>query len=132
MYIEPEEVKKYKYIFGIRNEFNKRNLESSTEPDFFLEIPNTKEVKNDLVEMKAMINNKMAPTSTEEALEAFDLVELSHSLAGIKFRVVSNNLTVHMINTQFPLRREDFDMWVRSANVVPSTKQFLIDCKIKF
>ena len=129
--LEVEE-KEYKYMFGIRNEFNKRTLESSIEPDFFLEIPNSEKHKKDSEEMEAMLDNKTAPTSSKEALEAFNFTILAKYLSALKHRVVTENLSVHMITTLYSLSREVFDDWVRSANVVPSTKQFLIDCKIKF
>lgn len=123
-------MKKYKYLFGVRSVFNKLTLETKLGADFFLELPNDKKHYKNFKEMKSMIKNKIFPTSKKEALEAFNFSGLAETLNAIKYMTLANNLSVHMINTDFPFKRKDFKEWIELANKVPSVKDFLKESRI--
>jgi len=118
-----------KYIFGVRHVQNNQTMETRLESDFLLEIPNTKERKKDAELMIEMANNEIFKTSQKEAIKAYNFEELSHSLAAIPFIIKANNLTAHMIETDFKFDREDLDIWIRSINVT-NDKTKLIESMI--
>jgi len=127
--INEEKEFEYFYIFGVRSETTK-DLRSELCLDFLIEYTSEDLENKELA--KIMIENKMLPTSTEEAINAMGLNHLSAAIHCSKIRSRYERLSVHQFKSTFPMTREDLSDYVKSSNNCEYSRKKLIDSKIQF
>jgi hypothetical protein len=116
----------YKYYFGVRVD---PRLETAghVELDCMIEI--TEEDQKNIELAKDMVRNEMWKSTDEEALKACNVEHLS-TIIYMKYRAFTNNLSLHMITTEFKLEREDLKIWIDSCNWDSIAKEKLIKSKV--
>jgi hypothetical protein len=117
----------FKYYFGVRVDSTLENS-GRLELDGMLEITE-EDIKNAKL-AESMIKNEIWKTTNKEALEACHLEHLTAIIA-MQYRANANNLSLHMIQTDFKLKEKDLRMWVDSCNYDKVAKQKLIDSKVR-
>jgi hypothetical protein len=116
----------FKYYFGVRVD---PRLETAghVELDCMIEI--TEEDQKNIELAKDMVKNQIWKTTNKEALKSCNVEHLT-AITMMQHRAFANNLSLHMIHTEFKLEEEDLKMWVDSCNHDKVAKQKLIDSKV--
>lgn len=117
----------YKYLFSVRVDSSLENG-GNISLDSFLEI--TPDEQKRLQLAMDMKNNEIWKSTTKEALEAFDVSHFS-IIHGFEMRAHVNMATIHMVESEFQLTREDLSIWVKSCNWDSISKQKLLDSELR-
>ena len=121
---------KYYYIFGVRIENTNFKDRGKLSLDFMIDY-NSDDIENaDLA--KDMVDNEMIPTSSNEAIKAVGLIHLASTIYGSQFTARANNLSVHKMNTNFKITREDLHIWVDCCNHDEISLKKLEESKIHY
>jgi len=121
----------HKYIFGIRPVYNQNDFSTELQLDFFIDdYPSTEKGLEDLNLMIDMTKNKINKSTEKEAIKAYKFERLANELKMIKYMKGANNLSIHVINFEYELEREDLRNMVELANTIPDIKQQLLDSRI--
>lgn len=116
----------YKYLFSVQVD---SSLEKGGEIslDSFLEISPDEQRRLKLAE--DMYRNEIWKTDLKDAMKTFDVEHLLVINALLTSAHV-NQRSIHMVETEFPITREDLAMWVKSSNIDKISKQKLLDSRI--
>jgi len=81
---------------------------------------------------QAMIDNKMFPTTSAEAVAAVGMSNEAYSISAIKMRMTFNpDVTAHLFETDWVLEDEWLQIMIDAANVSDFGKQKLAEARIK-
>ena len=79
-----------------------------------------------------MVDNKLFPTSVNEAIDAVELNTLNAELSAISMRVRFNpDISVHKFITNFEFDDEWLIDFVKMANTCEHTRKLLVEAKIR-
>jgi hypothetical protein len=116
----------FKYYFGVRVD-PRIETAGQLELDCMIEI--TEEDMKNIELAKDMVTNEMWKSTNEEALKACHVEHLT-AITALQHRAYANNLSLHMVYTEFKLEEEDLKMWVDSCNFDKYARQKLINSKV--
>ncbi len=120
---------KYYTLFGVRLSCD-ADMKPKYSRDFILRWTTNEREACDLAKM--MIENELAPTPQNEALEAVGITEEGASIFAIQTRLRFNpEITTHLFETDFVLMDDWVQIMIDAANVSDYGKEKLAEARIK-
>lgn len=83
-----------------------------------------------LRDVALLIQDKLFPTSQQEALKMHGLQELAHSFSMLRLAATANSCTLHHFSSDLKIEEDWFSTFVKSANNNKSSKEKLLDARI--
>jgi len=114
------------YIVGVRTETI--SMKPKLSMDFMIEY--TSDHVKQLMLAADMVDNKLVPTTINEAVEATDMNWLGHEIHGAQLRSRANMCSAHKFRCKHKMERDDLKMFVDLANIVEHTRKQLEDSKV--
>lgn len=123
------DVFRYYTLFGV-NLTRGEDMNPSYSRDFIFRWTSNERESAKLAEQ--MKDNLLFKTTGAEAVESVGLGPELTNLTGIKIRMLHcPEISAHLVSTDFPMRDEDIDILVDTANYSDSSIKTLVDSRIK-
>ena len=119
----------YHYIVGVAT----RNMRSSKPGEIFMKYL-LKFTNEEIVRVRDAVrlsHDKLFPTTQKEALIITDTSQLVYSLSAMLRSASANDATLHHFSSDMEMDDEDLEMVVKAANYSESSKEQLMQAKIK-